>query len=244
MILYVNGDSHSKGHDAVVQDIPAPEDDSEEGWQLFSDWQIYMKEKNLEVSYGNVLAKKLNAELVCEAEAGCSNDSIIDRTLKYLETNTPDFIIIGWSTWERETWYYAGEEYNITASGTDTVHPDLKEKYKQWVIDQSRPEAQWHKEFTTHDKIWNLHNQLKHIPHLFFNCYSHFFYTEHQNKPKYDWSNSYIGPYTKDQTYYFWLEQQGFKPSNPKHFHYGADAHAAWAEFLLPKVQTVLTQNE
>ena len=215
MKLYVNGDSHSAGHDAGGP----------------------------EFAYGKHIANSLNFEYVCDAVAGCSNDSIVDRTLKYLGSNTPDFIIIGWSTWERETWYYANEEYNITASGADTVHPDLEDKYKRWVIDQSEPEVQWHKEFTTHDKIWNLHSQLKHIPHLFFNCYSHFFYTERQNRPKYDWSNSYIDPYNQNMTYYFWLKQQGFRPSNPEFYHYGADAHEAWAEFLLPKVQTVLTHN-
>jgi len=219
MILYVNGDSHSEGHDAVVRG------------------------PNLEHSYGKLLADKLGYEFVCDAQAGCSNDSIIERTVKYLESNSPDFIVIGWSTWERETWYFNNEEYNITASGVDTVHPELQDKYKQWVIDQSKPEVHWHKEFTAHEKIWDFHNQLGNIPHLFFNCYSHFFYTERQNRPKYDWSNSYIDPYDQNMTYYFWLEQQGFKPSNPEYYHYGADAHRAWAEFLLPKVQIVLTQN-
>ena len=220
MILYVNGDSHSEGHDAVVRG------------------------PNPEYSYGKILADKLGYEFVCDAQAGCSNDSIIERTVKYLESNTPDFIVIGWSTWERETWYFNNEEYHITASGVDTVHPELKDKYKQWVIDQNLPEVQWHKEFTTHEKIWDLHNRISHIPHLFFNCYSHFFYTNCQNKPQYCWSNAYVDPYNKNFTYYFWLEQQGFKPSNPEFYHYGADAHQAWAEFLLPKVQSLLTHNE
>ena len=187
MILYVNGDSHSAGHDAGGP----------------------------EFAYGRYVADALGYEYVCDAVAGCSNDSIIDRTLKYLESNTPDFIIIGWSTWERETWYYENESYNITASGVDTVHPSLRERYKQWVIDQNIPENQWAKEFSAHDKIWQLHNQLKSIPHLFFNCYHHFFYTERQNRPRHDWGKNYIDPYNQNMTYYFWLEKQGFKSPNP-----------------------------
>lgn len=225
MILYVNGDSHSAGHDAFEVGL------------------LPNAKANLDVSYGKLLADKLEFDFVCDALPGCSNDSIISRTVKYLENNTPNFIIIGWSTWERETWYYDNNEYNITASGVDSVHPKLQDQYKQWVIDQNKPEVQWHKEFTTHDKIWKLHNQLKHIPHLFFNCYSYFFYTINQNKPQYDWGGNYIDPYTQNSTYYFWLEQQGFRPSNPKYYHYGADAHQAWAEFLLPKVKNILTQN-
>ena len=216
MNLYVNGDSHSCGHDA--------------GGPVHA--------------YGQHIADAIKFNYVCDAEPGCSNDSIIDRTKKYLETTTPDFIIIGWSTWERETWHWNDQSYNITASGTDTVPPELHDKYKQWVIDQSQPEQQWLKEFTNHDKIWQFHNEIKHIPHLFFNCYSHFFYTQRQNKPRYDWHNSYIEPYNQNFTYYFWLENMGYRPSNPKFYHYGADAHQAWADFILPKVQMLLTTNE
>ena len=55
MILYVNGDSHSAGHDAGGPDF----------------------------AYGRHLANALNSEYVCDAVSGCSNDSIIERTLKY-----------------------------------------------------------------------------------------------------------------------------------------------------------------
>ena len=225
MILYVNGDSHSNGHDAVIQDFP-----------------------NLEVSYGNLIAKKLGAELVCEAESGCSNDSIIDRTLKYLDTNTPDFIIIGWSTWERETWYYDNKSYNITSSGVDTVHPMLQDYYKEWVIDSVKPYVQRQREQDAHLKIYLFHKYLvsKKIKHLFFNAYSFFFYINAYNNPKYYWGENdmnYLHPYDVKMTYYQWLENKGFKPANPKFFHYGADAHEAWAEFLLPKIKSIIDSN-
>lgn len=225
MILYVNGDSHSNGHDAVIQDFP-----------------------NLEVSYGNVIAKKLGAELVCEAESGCSNDSIIERTLKYLETNTPDFVIIGWSTWERETWFWNGQPYNFTSSGTDSVHPMLQEFYKEWVVDSVKPHVQQQRERDAHTKIYLLHKllQSKNIKHLFFNCYSFFFYNRQYNDPKYYWGDNdinYIHPYDIKMTYYEWLKNQGFKPTNPKFFHYGVDGHQAWADFLLPKIKSIIDSN-
>lgn len=211
MKLYVNGDSHSAGHDA--------------GGPAFS--------------YGRHVADALGAEFVCEAVAGCSNDSIISRTMKYLEHTTPDLLIIGWSTWERETWWHGRESYHITASGTDTVHPELQEQYKQWVIGSCTPEFENKKEEKNHDNIWILHEILKDrgIKHLFFNCYSYFFYTVAHNKPKYDWGCNYIDPYDRYSTYYFWLEQQGYTPANPKFYHYGPDAHRAWAEFLLPHIK-------
>ena len=211
MIIYVNGDSHSAGHDA--------------GGPAFS--------------YGQHVADALSAEFICSAVAACSNDSIIARTVEYLENNTPDYIIIGWSTWERETWQHGDTSYNITASGTDSVPLELRDQYKQWVIDSTTPEFQHRKEEENHDKIWQLHQSLKskNIPHLFFNCYSHFFYVTTHNKPKYDWGNNYVDPYDRNSTYYFCLEQHGYAPANPKFYHYGPDAHLAWAEFLLPHIK-------
>ena len=211
MILYVNGDSHSAGHDA--------------GGPAYS--------------YGKHIADWLGADFVCEAVPGCSNDTIIARTLSYLENNTPDYIIIGWSTWERETWCHDDISYNITASGTDSVPIELRDQYKQWVIDSTTPEFQHRKEEENHIKIWQLHQLLKskNIPHLFFNCYSHFHYVTSHNKLRYDWEDNYVDPYDQNSTYYFWLEQHGYTPANPKFYHYGPDAHLAWAEFLLPHIK-------
>lgn len=211
MLLYVNGDSHSAGHDA--------------GGPSYS--------------YGKHLSDTLGYNFICDAVPGCSNSSIIARTKNFLENNNPNLVVIGWSTWERETWKYQDKLYNITASGTDTVHPDLVDKYKQWVIDSTTSDFQIKKEEENHIKIWDLHQWLKekNIKHLFFNCYSHFFYTRSFNKPTLDWGNNYIDPYDKYSTYYFWLEQQGFKPANPRFFHYGPDAHKAWAAHLFKYIE-------
>jgi len=220
MILYVNGDSHSAGHDAGGP----------------------------EFAYGRNIADGLGYDYICDAVAGCSNDSIIDRTLKYLESNTPDLIVIGWSTWERETWFWNNEPYNFTSSGTDSVHPMLQEFYKEWVIDSVKPYVQRQREQDAHLKIYLFHKllQAKNIKHLFFNSYSFFFYKKQYNDPKYYWGENdinYLHPYDVKMTYYQWLENKGFKPANPKFFHYGADAHQAWADFLLPKIKSIIDNN-
>jgi len=217
-ILYVNGDSHSYGYDAGGKDY----------------------------AYGKYVADALGYDYVCDAVSACSNDSIIDRTLKYFDSQTPDLIIIGWSTWERETWYWQNQTYHVTASGFDTVHPQLQDRYKKWVINNCDPEYQQFKELQNHSKIYHFHQFLSNhnIKHLFFNCYNHFFYTAEYNKSKFDWANSYIDPYDENFTYYYWLKNMGYKPANPKFYHYGTDAHQAWANFILPKVQMLLTANE
>jgi hypothetical protein len=213
MLLYVNGDSHSAGHDAGGPDF----------------------------SFGKHLAKHYRAEYKCDAMAGACNERIIRTTQEYLKENIPDLVVIGWSTWEREEWTWQGETFNITASGTDMVPDPLVEKYKKWVIQSSEPAVQHYKEDKNHYEIWQLHTELKErkIKHLFFNCYSYFHYVNTHNKPKFNWGNNYIDPYAREMTYYFWLEGHGYRPINPRFYHYGPDAHKAWAKFLIPHIDNL-----
>ena len=101
-LLYVNGDSHSAG-----AEIAGPwcfaEDDSRHG-----KLGRVPHPDNLKLSYGQLLADKMNCRLICDAESASSNHRIIRTTLKQLiglqsmPVVRPDFIVIGWSTWERK----------------------------------------------------------------------------------------------------------------------------------------------
>lgn len=221
MILYVNGDSHSYGYDA--------------GGPKFS--------------YGQHIANHLGAEFVCQAKPGGSNPRIIRTTRAYLKNNKPDLIIIGWSGWEREEWEHNGYYFDVNGSGIDTqawplATPDeIRERYKHWVVTTA---VEWHEaEVRAHQLIKEFHYELKQleIPHLFFNCFSYFKQIPFDWLES-NWGDNYIKPYDEDFTYYYWLENQGFKPSNPKFFHYGADAHLAWANFLLTKLpnESIITK--
>jgi hypothetical protein len=218
LILYVNGDSHSAGAEAVNSFAFANDDPQYKylGRSSHPD--------NLYVSYGNILAKNLSAELYCDAESASSNDRIIRTTRHYLRNNQPDLIIIGWSTWEREEWLYEGQYWQINAGGFGNDWPDaIKKQYKHWVnnIDhrQKAQEAQ--------EKIWALHQELASIPHLFFNSYSALQSTNHR-----EWSHNYLHPYDGSRTYYHWLLDQGFGTVSTKSYHFGADAHLSWANHL------------
>jgi hypothetical protein len=195
---------------------------------------------NLAVSYGKLLADKMNMTLYCDAESASSNDRIIRTTREYLKNNTPDLIVIGWSTWEREEWLHDDVYYQITASGTDTVPKELQQQYKHWVIEQDYITRQ-KKLMSWHDTIHAFHLELSDIPHLFFNTYSNFsairnrqIITNVSSKipNEYDWNHSYIDPYAESTTYYFWLKNNGFDTVNPNSYHFGKDAHAKWADFL------------
>ena len=218
MILYVNGDSHTAGAEAVNSFAFANDDPQ------YKYLGRLPHPDNLFVSYGNVLAKNFSAELYCDAESASSNDRIIRTTRHYLKNNLPDLIVIGWSTWEREEWLYEGQYWQVNAGGIGDDWPDaIKQQYKHWVnnIDhlQKAQEAQ--------EKIWALHQELASIPHLFFNSYSALKSTEHLN-----WGYSYLNPYDENQTYYHWLKDQGYHTVNTGNYHYGSDAHLIWANHL------------
>ena len=82
-----------------------------------------------------------------------------------------------------------------------------------------------------HEQIWNLHQKLKQqkIRHLMFNGNN---YLQNVNI-KYDWDNCYIGPYEPNHTYDSVLRSNGFEPVHPKSYHFGAEAHCFWANFVL-----------
>jgi hypothetical protein len=250
MKIYINGDSHSAGAEAVNPYCFANDDPHLWGMgrQPHPD--------NIKVSYGQVLANKLNAGLYCNAESASSNDRIIRITQDYINRAPvkPDLIIIGWSTWEREEWYHNNTYYQVTASGTDDVPKEMQQQYKEWVINQNG-ETRQRKMLQWHNQIYRMHERLNNmnIPHLFFNTYSEF--SQIRNKQilttvsptpvlEYDWDKCYIDPYDQSLTYYNWCLAQGFKTVNPHSYHFGPDAHAAWAEFLYQNYITLLlTRN-
>jgi hypothetical protein len=242
MIVYVNGDSHSAGAEAVNTHCFANDD------PLYRGLGRQAHPDNIKVSYGCNIANHYHAILECDAESASSNDRIIRTTRQYLEEgNQPDLIIIGWATWEREEWLHNGQYYQVSAGGFDTVPPELHTRYKQWVIEKSHTYAQ--DELSCFEKIKQLHIELLdlNIPHLFFNTYMHFGHVALNHQIMYNWHNNYIDPYNQNGTYYYWLRNQGFKcvQHHDVHesYHYGADAHRAWSEYLIPHVEHIIRQR-
>jgi len=218
LILYVNGDSHSAGAEAVNSFAFANDDPQ------YKHLGRLPHPDNLFVSYGNILAQNLSAELHCDAESASSNDRIIRTTRQYLQNYKPDFIVIGWSTWEREEWLHENQYWQINAGGIGHDWPEIfQNKYKTWINDidlkQKKKQAQ--------EKIYELHTELADIPHLFFNSYSPL-----DNDNEINWKNNYLSPYDINHTFFNWLNNQGFKTVNPKSYHFGPDAHQIWSKHL------------
>jgi len=237
IILYVNGDSHTAAAEAVNPHGFA-EDDSR-----YRHLGRRPHPDNLRVSWGQQLADSMGGQLVCQAESASSNHRISRTTLQYIldqmndKRDIPDFVIIGWSTWERREWLHDGVSWQISAGGVGDDWPDaVKHAYRDWVLNIDynlcMREAQ--------KSIYELHLDLRllNVKHLFFNTFLPLSNVEHL-----DWLGSYIAPYDADLTFYNWCRAQGFQPVYPGSYHFGADAHAAWARFLEPYL-TALVLSE
>lgn len=238
MILYVNGCSHSAAAEAAVPHAWACDDG--ELWQHGDE----PHPDNLAVSYGRHLADALGAELICQASSGGSNDRTIRTTLDWIENNKhkllDTFMVLQWTTWEREEWFYQDKWYQVNASGVDIVPPELEERYKHYVVN-----VDWNiKTPEAHDKIWNLHLYLKQleIRHLFFSGHSTFSDIQNQH----NWGKNYIQPYSREHSYNALLKYNGFEYVNPESFHFGADAHCFWSQYLLQYINdhNLLEPNE
>jgi len=229
VIVYVNGDSHTAGAEAVNTHAFACDD------PLYRTLGRQPHPDNLRVSYGCQLANMMNAVLHCDAESASSNHRIIRTTWEYVKKHAPDFVVIGWSTWERKEFVdqETGIIWQVNAGGIGEDWPEwLKKLYPQYV-----DEIDWSTEMAmAHRKIHQFHLDLERqgIKHLFFNTYNHFdpAVVEHQ----YTWNNRYIDPYDPEGTYYAWCIQQGFQTIGPDSYHFGPAAHAAWAKFLYTKI--------
>lgn len=229
MILYVNGDSHTAAAEAVNPHCFA-EDDS----------NLYLLGRrphpaNLAVSWGQQLAKLINAEFYCDAESAASNARIMRVTRDWIRANHQrldrTLMVIQWSTWEREEWLHEGQYWQVNASGIDHVPQALHNRYKDFVAS-----VNWAKctEFA-HREIWQFHQELKNknIQHVFFNGNSDF-----ESMPNHlNWSGCYMNPYDAKMTYTNVLKNTGFSTINPQSWHFGPSAHRYWAEVVLQYIK-------
>ena len=236
MILYLNGDSHTAAGEAVNRHCFAKDDSK--FWHLEGDEQYRGHPDNLAVSFGQLIADKLNYQCVNHATSAASNYKILRTTKEYLKHNNPDFVLIGWSTWEREEWYDQDDDfyYQVNGSGIDSVPDKWRLRYKEFVtsIDWNQCVKFWHEE------IWQFHNQLLtlKIPHLFFNCHLTFEpLLKFEDFQPYEWGNYYIEPYS-NFSYLNYLVSQNCKHN--RSFHFGPDGHSKWADFLLAHLTRLL----
>ena len=224
MYLYVNGDSHTAGAEACV--IHSFAEDDGELWPAGRE----PHPDNIAVSWGKRLSDRLGYNFVCNAESASSNTRIIRTTKNWIDQNPQlldkCLIIIQWSTWEREEWLIDGTYYQVNASGIDHVPDSHIQIYKEYIAN-----VDWkQKTIQAHDDIWQFHQYLlsKNIKHVMFNANTYFETSSIQLSK--DWQCYFLEPYSKAFTYDSILQSKGFVPN--ENYHFKAEAHTAWAEFM------------
>jgi len=234
MILYINGDSHAAGAEAELPHGWAEDD------ERYSRQGRHPHPDNEKVSFGAVLANLLGCERINQSQAGGSNTRILRTTTEWIEANhhrlADTFMLIQWSTWEREEWLHDGIWYQVNASGVDHVPPELEQRYRQFILD-----IDYHAcTRQSHDTIWQFHQYLNSlgIKHLFFNGNSTFSDLAVQMVPDCrDWNHCYLDPYVRESSYNSVLLANGFQYVNPKSYHFGKDAHCFWGKYLLQYIK-------
>jgi len=188
------------------------------------------------VSFGAELARSLGCERINQSQAGGSNARIYRTTVEWVQSN-PDlladtFMLIQWSTWEREEWFHDGVWYQVNASGADHVPGELEQRYRQYIIDIDYDACTR----AGHDLAWKLHQYLsrKGVKHLFFNGNSTF--SDLAQDPKV-WNHCYLDPYCTQSSYDHVLKNNGFDYVNPKSYHFGKQAHCFWGKYLLQYIK-------
>jgi len=224
MILYVNGCSHAAAAEAVNSHSWAADDG------LYWGLGQQPHPDNERVSFGCEMANWLNAILYLDAQAGGSNARIIRTTRSWLheQTNHDDvFVVLQWSTWERQEWLHEDTWYQVNASGIDSVPSIFAERYKNFVANVNWDQVQQQ----AHDEIWAFHQELKKqkIRHIFVNGNNNFSKIAKQKK----WGTDYIGPYDPAQTYDALIRAQGIETVAPNSWHFGKDGHSFFHRFML-----------
>lgn len=225
MKLYVNGDSHTAGAEAVNSCAFAEDDGNLRylGRLPHPD--------NLAVSWGKLLADTLKCGFHCNAESASSNTRIVRTTRDWIAQNpraVPETLfIIQWSTWERQEWLIDGTYYQVNASGVDSVPASHQRAYKEFIINIDY----WQVKQAAHAMVWDFHKELESLGarHIFFNADMAF----NDIRPYADWGVSYVEPYSHEMTYSKWLKNNGFETVSPKSYHFGKAAHSAWSRFML-----------
>jgi hypothetical protein len=67
------------------------------------------------------------------------------------------------------------------------------------------------------------------VRHLFYSGNSTFSDMPNQR----DWQNHYIHPYSTEHSWNAILKNNGFEHVNPESYHFGANGHRFWSEYVL-----------
>jgi hypothetical protein len=187
-------------------------------------------------SWPNQLTGLLGAELTNYSLSGASNQRMIRTTREWarcLDNKQNYFVIIGWSSWERQEWYHNQQFYQVNASGHDGLPEHLHDAYKKYVSDLNDCSYVNAAE-QTEQEIYQLAQELQrlNVKYLFFNSFMQISETLKNDR----WDYRYISPFSNNLNYSEYLKNAGYQ--HDKNYHHGDDAQRAWAHVMFNYIKT------
>jgi len=187
-----------------------------------------------------VFADQLSQPFRCWGKNGASNYWIQTHVEYFLsdETWSPDtFLLIGWTSWEREEWPWLYSNISVCGGPDFGVPAAMKARYEQWKSTLTRDYMHACLEIW-HERIYQVHEQLheRGVPHLFWTTYDNFKDLEdHRN-----WHGAFYRPYDPYGCMSKWFEANNVQAVAGDPFHYGVDGHQAWGVELANYAKTNL----
>lgn len=206
-----------------------------------------------------ILANKLSLDYENLALPGASNQRIIRTTIQRLSELDPanTIIIIGWTSFERTEWFYNNNWHNISGGPEYKVDPLVQPLRSQHITayEENRQNDRFRATQEQHLAIWNFHKILTTLKYKFCfyqGCHTYFFGDCSQWRENFElpWETGVWvhEPYVKfqnnqhiEESFSHIVEKQGFNCADDR-WHYGQDAHEYWADYLYPKVSTLVNQ--
>lgn len=188
----------------------------------------------------SVFSDAMDRPFRCWSKNGASNHWIqthIDYFLADPAWSTDTFVLVGWTSWEREEWPWLYNNISVCGGPDFGVPSAMKARYEAWKQTLTRDYQQACKHIW-HERIYQVHAALtdRNIPHLFWTTYDNWHDLEDQK----DWRDCFYRPYDTHGCMSKWFESQGISAMPGDAFHYGPDAHAAWAKELATHAQSRL----
>lgn len=182
----------------------------------------------------SVFSKSMQTPFRCWAKNGASNHWITAH-VEYFQSCVAenDFLLVGWTSWEREEWPWIQENVSVCNGPNFGVPEPMKKKYLEWKSNLTEQYIFSKKQYW-HDQIYQIHQQLKanKVRHLFWLTYDSFLDIEPQ-----DWGANFFMPYHNNGCMYHYLKSHSYAPLKNDAYHFDAQAHQFWADALFQHSQ-------
>ena len=188
------------------------------------------------ISFATPLSEKMNMSPVNLAMPGGGNDRIVRTTIDYCLTHRVDYVIIGWTTYERQEVIFNEEWHHFGLGRQVPKHVKDREQLQKLFDFMSLYCCNWHslglERTITNQLALKSFLENRGIPYLFFNAWNHFY--EGVQHPAFSelFDDKYYKPFSA-----IFEDYEKMMPNHYSKLHHGNEhVHNAIAEELYERI--------